>query len=581
MRITLFILFISLFSTLSAQNNDDEKVKVDDLLEETWNLSDSAEKLNKVLDALELSRKINYTKGIFKSYELLVLLHNGYGKYEDAIKHALLSLQVADTNPEENFRLGFVTTQLSYALEKIGAYSDAIKHRKQAIQYQLRDPAPDILPFAIYYSYNRLGAMCLQVEQYDSALIYFQNALQIGIEKKSLKHMADANNDIGLVYYKIGNIDSAMSRYTKALDYYDNKDSLTEKDDFMISLIRGNLADCLPNDDPRKETFFLEDIRGSEIYGNYSNVVSTLIHYSEYLTEKGAYLKAESMLQKAEATFNKYENLGVDLQIDLYSKQTAFYIRSGQKSKAKTSFEKLQALMKDTYGKKAREELLSVHSSYKLSKIQDELEIEVMRGEKKAAKIEALNKKNQLIRLRSISFLVIGLQLVVLLIVIIMKVRGDARKKAKEKDLENKLLQMQVEHKTDRLNRSVTGLKRKTEFVEELMDRINSIEMLDPAQRSSLKLFIYNELDMDKSVLENEDDVKVVGDEIISRLKLNYPSLTESDLRLLGYIKLKLTNKQIAQLKNISPESVKIAKNRLRKKLELPPGSDFIESLSL
>lgn len=59
------------------------------------------------------------------------------------------------------------------------------------------------------------------------------------------------------------------------------------------------------------------------------------------------------------------------------------------------------------------------------------------------------------------------------------------------------------------------------------------------------------------------------------RLKARYPRLTAYDLRLCTYLKANLATKEIAILLNITPDSVKKAKHRLRKKLELNPEHQF------
>lgn len=60
------------------------------------------------------------------------------------------------------------------------------------------------------------------------------------------------------------------------------------------------------------------------------------------------------------------------------------------------------------------------------------------------------------------------------------------------------------------------------------------------------------------------------------RLKHQYPVLTPYDLRLCTYLKSNLTTKEISLLLNITPDSVKKAKHRLRKKLSLRPADPFL-----
>lgn len=63
--------------------------------------------------------------------------------------------------------------------------------------------------------------------------------------------------------------------------------------------------------------------------------------------------------------------------------------------------------------------------------------------------------------------------------------------------------------------------------------------------------------------------------EFQEKLKQHYPNLTAYDLRLCTYLKANLSTKEIATLLNITPDSVKKAKHRLRKKMRMHPSDGF------
>lgn len=67
--------------------------------------------------------------------------------------------------------------------------------------------------------------------------------------------------------------------------------------------------------------------------------------------------------------------------------------------------------------------------------------------------------------------------------------------------------------------------------------------------------------------------------ELRQKLATMYPVLTENDLRLCVMIKANLSTKEIASLLNITPDSVKKGKHRLRKKLNMHPDIHWIEVL--
>ena len=79
----------------------------------------------------------------------------------------------------------------------------------------------------------------------------------------------------------------------------------------------------------------------------------------------------------------------------------------------------------------------------------------------------------------------------------------------------------------------------------------------------------------DSNWVVSENYFNCIYDGLLDRLKDRYPSLSKTDLRICVYIKLNLSTKEIADLMNISPKSVEMARYRLRKKLGLGPGDDI------
>ncbi|RYY00234.1 MAG: hypothetical protein EOO53_22325 [Gammaproteobacteria bacterium] len=62
-------------------------------------------------------------------------------------------------------------------------------------------------------------------------------------------------------------------------------------------------------------------------------------------------------------------------------------------------------------------------------------------------------------------------------------------------------------------------------------------------------------------------------------LKSRYPNLTPGELKLCAYLRMNLSNKEIAQLVNISTRGVEIARYRLRKKLGLSKETNLFDFL--
>lgn len=77
---------------------------------------------------------------------------------------------------------------------------------------------------------------------------------------------------------------------------------------------------------------------------------------------------------------------------------------------------------------------------------------------------------------------------------------------------------------------------------------------------------------LEERILDHlQTELQASSFEFQKRLKNQYPNLSSYDLRLCTYLKANLSTKEIATLLNITPDSAKKAKHRLRKKLRIKP----------
>ena len=89
-----------------------------------------------------------------------------------------------------------------------------------------------------------------------------------------------------------------------------------------------------------------------------------------------------------------------------------------------------------------------------------------------------------------------------------------------------------------------------------------------------------SELVLDEKQNLLQEKVEEVGNEFVQQIKDNYPGLSSTELELCTLIRLRLSNKEIARIRNISSESARKARFRLKKKLGLSPEDDLEEILS-
>jgi hypothetical protein len=139
-----------------------------------------------------------------------------------------------------------------------------------------------------------------------------------------------------------------------------------------------------------------------------------------------------------------------------------------------------------------------------------------------------------------------------------------------EKD-KNELLRQKLEINQRELVGNSLYIHQKNKLLADLKDQIQDIDDLYPhvkhpglkSIKSSLKDSQYLDAEWDKFKLHFEQ----VHPDFFKDLRINYPALTQNELRLYAYFHIHLSTKEIAALLNIAPASVRQAKARLNKKM--------------
>jgi len=118
---------------------------------------------------------------------------------------------------------------------------------------------------------------------------------------------------------------------------------------------------------------------------------------------------------------------------------------------------------------------------------------------------------------------------------------------------------------------------RNNEFNLKVLDQINTLKSNysnRSKQLSSDLQELSHEISIkirDESWMQFEAYFKNVNPQFFKHLTSNYPDLTSAELKLAAFLRLNLSTKEIASIIFLSPDSIKTARSRLRKKLNLSP----------
>lgn len=157
------------------------------------------------------------------------------------------------------------------------------------------------------------------------------------------------------------------------------------------------------------------------------------------------------------------------------------------------------------------------------------------------------------------------------------------RKQLKIESLEKKVLEKKLKFKNTDLTTFGIEIAKNKKILQKTLEKL--VAYKEQSNTNSVDFdeiikFIKFQLRIDARSEVFHEKIESVNHEFLAKIKSEYPSLTENEINLVSLLKLKLSTKEIASIKNISPNSVKVLRSRLRKKLNLETTTNLIEFLS-
>ena len=139
--------------------------------------------------------------------------------------------------------------------------------------------------------------------------------------------------------------------------------------------------------------------------------------------------------------------------------------------------------------------------------------------------------------------------------------------------LKEKQLQDQIEYRNKQITTHTLNIIQKNEMLKELRDQLEGIVKSSAgAPHNELKKLL-KIIDESFRLDKDWEEFKLYFEQIYTgfyaKLKVSYPELTNQELRHCALIRLNLSNNECASILGIGPNSIKVSRTRLRKKLNL------------
>ncbi|MDN5210640.1 transcriptional regulator [Fulvivirgaceae bacterium BMA12] len=588
----------SLKNELQSTPDGDTFRKIDiinDLSQELL-VSNIDQALNYANRAKKLLEKDHYPKLAIENEGILGIIRKDLGNYDQALKHYDKALELVE--------------------ELIAEYPDSLKYLKGKAQvFENRGIV-----------YRRQGEFKDALEQYLLAEKIYESLKGTNADSQTYDlELANTLNNIGVVQSSLGRSEKAIDYFSRAIKTYESKG------DSLASLFPTHNLGCEYKLGKRYDealTLFKKSLMLAQRY-NYERVVlRAYLELAEILTVKKEFKQALNYFNRAliisqnrsdqEGIAQSYNGIGT-----LYAEQKIFVkaeknflkgLKIAEEIGAKTlisrNFKSLSELYEsvnnyqtslDYYKlyKNMSDSIFDEESDRAIAKLETEFatekkEKELMLQEqhiqllKRDKELEALWRK---ILIMGMIFLT-GATLVVYYY---QKVRirknqelYETHNKLMEYELENrklkeKDLEQQLVYKNKELTTHTLNLVQKNGIMEELKNNISQISSeVDRGfskKLNQLKRLVDYSFNLDKDWKNFKLHFEQVHNNFFNELMEKYPELTPSECKLCALIKLNLNTKEIASILSINPESVKVARYRLRKKLGLDGQTNLAEFL--
>jgi tetratricopeptide (TPR) repeat protein len=200
-----------------------------------------------------------------------------------------------------------------------------------------------------------------------------------------------------------------------------------------------------------------------------------------------------------------------------------------------------------------------------------------MKEEELKREVEDQRRKRESLTYIGIS---VGLLLILVIVMLLLLLEKNKKKKL---EADRKLLQEKLDHANKELTTYVMYLLRKNEFILSIIEKLKKARLDASAENKKVIAEMISELKSNTDTIsweEFEVRFQQVHTEFYTNLRNKFPDLSNNEIRLCAFFRLNMTSKEIAAITYQSLNSLKVARYRLRKKLNLSQEENLISFLS-
>lgn len=561
---------IDSLKSVLAIAEDTIKVNVLNKLAEAFRSKEPKQSIEYAKAAIDLSRKIDFIKGEIIGLKNLGLsqgVNNDYACIESLKQSSQLAETINDLETiQEN------STYIAGAYITMGNNEMAMKYYLQCskINEQLGNKRGLAIALA------GIGNIYTKEKNYAQGLKSLFKSLGYFEDIKEEKEIARSYLNIGMTYKEMKDYDKALGFYEKAMTTYKKLNNRR-----AIAFVFSDVGEIYMKQGKTDKA--IESISQARVLHEEGDYVIELasdfsrlgkIYSSKDQTDRAMEFYVQSIILAKKLSLR-------ELLSETYHDLSHLYGKVGDYKNA-YAYQELHILYYDSvFNQEKNKQLVEMQTRFETEN--KEKEIEILKKNHVINRIYLISVSAGLFFVLLTGFLIINRQRLKARTARELSRRemqiSEEQRSLTEAELQNKILrekqlESELEFKNKELTTFTLNLIQKNEILETLKSQIAAIRhSSDDATRSklgSLMSTVNFSFHLDKDWDNFKLHFQQVHKDFFEKLGKAYSGLSGNDLKVCALLKLNMGTKEMASILDISPESVKAARYRIRKKIGLP-----------
>ncbi|WP_290706520.1 tetratricopeptide repeat protein [Flavihumibacter sp. CACIAM 22H1] len=467
----------------------------------------------------------------------------------------------------------------------LGNYTAALQHLLQADKLYRSLTATDQLANNL----NQLGLLYYYNQQPDLAWHPFREALDLYKQSGNRAGLAETYGQAGHLYEKQGKYDSAFYFQQLAL-----KEARLSGEPVALAKIYEHLGSILEDRQQYDSAYFYFNLslNGYRSSGKLVEQIEVINNLGDVVSKggdpAGGMEYARQAAQLAQQSEEKYQ-----LQ-SAYRDMAQNFAALHQYDSAYNYLEMSRRLIQEIYAKENAQQVSLLQTIHETDK--KNVQIDRLNADRRLHSVLLIASLLVLALLAIVAFLTVNRQKLKIRneqIVhqqhqqLFLTEKGLMESELQRQQLEEASLKQQLEIKSQELSSHILHLIQKNEVLEEIRNGLQDLVREDKRDHKKALRQLLQKISFSFSQDSYWEEFRIIFDKVhptlLARLQQQFPTLTQSEMRLLALVKMNMSSADTAKLLGITPDSLRVVRYRVKKKLQLGQEeslSSFVQTLA-